>query len=116
MGRMKTMASLARPGQPRTAVPTWFLEPRTFLLNQSLDLLHEGFGRHIFGLLFSTSADVHLPGLCFFISHHKQEWHLLHGVFADLGIHLFIAGIDVYAHTNRFELVSNFVRIVRVAL
>ena len=81
-----------------------------------LDLLHELRRRHVFRLLFAASADVDLAGLGFFVADHQQEWHLLHGMLADLGVHLFVAGIDVHANADFFQLRGDFVGVIRVAL
>ena len=40
------------------------------VLNQLLDLLHELCSRHVLGLFLASSANVHLPGLGFFIPYH----------------------------------------------
>src|SRR3989442_11775488 len=60
------------------------LERRFFLRDQRFDLFHEIRHGHIFGLLFSASADIHSAGFGFFVAHHQEEWDFLHRMLANL--------------------------------
>src|SRR5208282_2263228 len=113
---------LALAGQPRAAVPTFFLggggfdlHRRTLLFDQLPDLLHEIRRRHVFRFFFPTRTHVYLARLCLFVSDYEEERNLLHGVLADLGVHLFVAGVDLDAHSDGLELIRDFVGVLRVA-
>ena len=68
------------------------------------DLFNELGRQHIFRLLFPARPDVYFSNLGLFISHYKEERNLLHGVLADLGIHLLVARVDLHAHADCLKL------------
>src|ERR1700678_321439 len=77
------------------------LQSRTFLRNQLLNLRQKLRRSHVLGLFFPTRAHVHFSRLGFFIPDHQEKRNLLHGMFADLGIHFFVARIHFHAHADR---------------
>src|SRR6202050_4683756 len=114
--RMSTVASWRSPDSRGRLSPREPLQRRALFCDQLPNLFHEIGGGHVLSLLFPASADVDLAGLSLFISDHEQEWHFLHGMFADLGVHLFVARIDGNAHSDGLELIGDFVCILRMAL
>src|SRR3984885_3889803 len=92
------------------------LQSRALVRDQLPDLLHEIRRWHVLRLFFPARAHIHPSRLRLFVSHHQQEWHFLHGVLANLGIHLFVASIDFDAYANRLQLARDFVGVLRVAL
>src|SRR5580658_1944760 len=110
---MRRRASLA--GQPRAAVPTFSLLafPLSHLLrllqrcslfrDEFLNFFDEVGGGHVFGFFFAAGAYVYFAGLGFFVSDYQEERDFLHGVFADLGVHLLVACVHLDAHTDGFE-------------
>ena len=80
---------VALAGQPRAAVATKPTRPDSSPAISFLDLLDKLRRSHVLGLFFPSRAHIHPPRLGFFISHHQKEWYLLHGVLANLAIHLF---------------------------
>src|SRR6185437_11603707 len=65
---------------------------------------------------FSAGSHAHFAGFYFLIANHQQEWHLLQSVFADLGVHFFVARVDIYAHSGGLQRVRNLLRVSRMAL
>src|SRR5216684_4300665 len=92
------------------------LQDRALFHNQLLDFLHELRRPHVFRLIFPARADVYLVGLGFFVANHQQKRNLLHRVFADFRIHLFVARIHFHAHSFRPQLRRYFFRVLRMAL
>src|SRR5437899_3399439 len=84
--------------------------------DQLLDLLHELRRPHVFRLFFPAGADVNLVSLGFLVADYQQKRNLLHGMFADFCVHLFVAGIDFDAHPCRPQLRRDFLRVLRMAL
>src|ERR1035437_6027604 len=102
---------------------TWYrtahvshLHARTFLRDQLFDLLHEVRRRHVFRFFFPARTDVDPSCFGFLVPDHQQERHLLHGVLANLGVHLFVARIDLDANADGLQLIRNFVGILRMPL
>src|SRR5271157_1793513 len=94
-----------------------FLERRRFRLNQPLHPLHERLHLHrSFGLVLAADPHVDFARLHLAVAQHELEWHLLHGMFADFGVHLLVAHIDVYPHTGSLQLVADFVSVGVVLL
>ena len=93
------------------------LECRRLALNQPLHPLHERLRLHRpFGLFLPADAHVDLAGLHLAVAEDELERHLLHGVLADLGVHLLVAQINVHAHAGGLQLVADFVGVGVVLL
>src|SRR5438046_446208 len=69
------------------------LERRLFLRDQRFDLLYEILHGHVVGLLFSASTDIHSASFGFFVAYHHEERYFLHGMLANLGVHLLVASV-----------------------
>src|SRR5579863_8956351 len=105
--------SLASLGMTTIGSP---LDGRTLFCDQVPNLFDELRRWHVFGLLLAAGANVHFAGFRLFVADHQQERHFLHGVLADLGIHLLVAGINLDAHSDGLELIGNFIRVLDMAL
>src|SRR5271157_3104943 len=93
-----------------------FLERRRFRLNQPLHPLHERLHLHrSFRLVLAADAHVDFARLHLAVAENELERHLLHGMFADLGVHLLVAQINMHPHAGGLQLVADFIG-VRVVL
>src|SRR5215472_11536058 len=103
---------LSRLGRSGHLLLSVALHRRSLFRDQLPDLRHEFRRRHVFGLFFAAGADVDFAGFGFLVSDHEQEGYFLERVFADFGVHLFIAGIDLDAHADGFELAGDISGVV----
>src|SRR6266576_5523592 len=118
----KSRRAAARLGRPRAAVPTSSrptrrlkaLQPRALLRDHLPDLLHELLDRHVLGLFFAAGPYIHSSGFSFLIAHHELEGDFLHRMLANLRVHLLVARVHIYPHTDCLQLRCDFVRIVRM--
>ena len=67
-------------------------------------------------LLLPADAHVDFAGLRFLVADDQLERHLLHGVLADFGVHLFVARVDMHAHAGSLQLVADFIGVGVVLL
>src|SRR5271157_2160604 len=89
-----------------------FLECRRFRLDQPLHAFYKRLHLHRpFGFVLTADAHVDFAGFHLAVAKHELEWHFLHGVFADLGVHLLVAQINVHANSGSLQLVADFVGI-----
>ena len=92
-------------------------ERRALALDQPLHPLDERLRLHrAFGLLLAADAHVDLAGFHLLVADDELERHLLHGVLADLGVHLLVAHVNVHAHAGGLQLVADFVGVGVVLL
>src|SRR5271157_4141843 len=89
-----------------------FLECRRFRLDQPLHPLYESvYLDRALRFLLPADTHIHFAGFHLAVAKHELERHLLHGVLADLGVHLLVAQINVHAHTGSLQLVADLVRV-----
>src|SRR5262252_6818838 len=120
---LRTIASSPGSSNSRGIHTAWLrpflslsLQRRGFRLDQLLHALHEDIHRdRAFRLLLAPDADVDLTGFHLFVADYELEGDLLQRMFADLGVHLLVAGVDFDAHSGGLQLFADFVR-VRVML
>ena len=68
--------------------------------------------------MIAFTARAHADGirLSLLVSHDEYVGHLLHGEVADLGVHLFVAAVQLDAQSGILSLLLYFFRVVEMAL
>src|ERR1051325_3192614 len=99
------------PHSFQTSTPS--IQTYTLLRNQLFHPFHKLSCRHrAFRLLLAADAHVHRAGLGLFFANHQNERDFLQRVFAHLGVHLFVAIIEMDAYAGLLQLLRDLSAIV----
>src|SRR6516164_7338042 len=93
------------------------LQRRTLLHDQLPHPLDKRLHRNrSFCFLLSANPHIDLARLNLLVADHKLKRHLLQRVLANLGVHFFVAHVNLDAHSGSLQLVADFVGVSLVLL